>query len=95
MLAIRILRLWYDPEYPQNRALFREVGGMNSMDFLYRDFPQSSCAQWQREGKSAPISQRHDMRCSGDHTHRFHKEEIGLNFFPALQDYLTDFLSAD
>lgn len=94
MLANPILRQWYDPEVSGKiERLFREEGGLNSMDFLYRDF-HSLVRQWQREGKMrADIGSDMIMALFGAIIRiGYHKEEIGLKYFPALQDYLTDFV---
>ncbi|MEL7603606.1 MAG: TetR/AcrR family transcriptional regulator [Bacillota bacterium] len=94
MLANPILRQWYDPEVSGKiERLFREDDGLSAMNFLYRDF-HKLVQQWQREGKiRADIDSEMIMALFGAIIRiGYHKEEIGLNYFPALQDYLTDFV---
>lgn len=94
MLANPILQQWYAPEvYAKIEKLFREQDGLGSMDFLYRDFLHL-VRRWQQEGKMrADIDSGMIMALFGAIIRiGYHKEEIGLIYFPALQDYLTDFV---
>lgn len=93
MLANPILRQWYNPEVSGKiERLFRE-DGLNTMDFLYRDF-HKLVRQWQREGKMrADIDSGMIMALFGAIIRiGYYKEEVGLQYFPALQDHLTDFV---
>lgn len=94
MLSNPILRQWYNPDvYQKIEKLFREEDGLGAMDFLYRDF-LSLVQHWQAEGKMRPdIDSEMIMALFGSIIRiGYHKEEIGLKFFPALQDYLTEFV---
>lgn len=93
MLENPILRQWYNPEVSGKiERLFRE-DGLNTMDFLYRDF-HKLVRQWQREGKMrADIDSGMIMALFGAIIRiGYYKEEVGLQYFPALQDHLTDFV---
>ena len=93
MLANPILRQWYNPEVSGKiERLFRE-DGLTTADFLYRDF-HKLVRQWQQEGKMrADIDSGMIMALFGAIIRiGYYKEEIGLNYFPALQDHLTDFV---
>ncbi|MPN22689.1 hypothetical protein SDC9_170072 [bioreactor metagenome] len=94
MLANPILCQWYHPDvYNKIEKFFREEDGLQSMDFVYRDFLQL-VQKWQREGKMrADISSEMIMAIFGAIIRiGYHKEEIGLQYFPKLQDHLTDFV---
>lgn len=94
VLANPILRQWYHPDvYSKIEKLFREDDGLNAMDFLYRDF-LNLVQQWQQEGKMrSDISSEMIMAIfSAIIRIGYHKEEIGLQYFPELQDHLTDFV---
>jgi AcrR family transcriptional regulator len=89
-----ILRQWYNPDvYGKIEKLFREEDGLSAMDFLYRDFIEL-VRKWQTEGKMRPdISSEMIMAIFGAIIRiGYHKEEIGLQYFPELQDHLTDFV---
>jgi len=94
MLANPILRQWYNPDvYNKIEKLFREEDGLQAMDFLYRDF-LTLVQKWQAEGKMrADIGSEMIMAIFGAIIRiGYHKEEIGLQYFPELQDHLTDFV---
>ncbi len=89
-----ILKQWYHPEvYGKIEKLFREEDGLQAMDFLYRDFLEL-VGKWQAEGKiRSDIDSEMIMAIFGAIIRiGYHKEEIGLKYFPALQDHLTDFV---
>jgi AcrR family transcriptional regulator len=94
MLANPILRQWYRPDvYGKIETVFREENGLDAMSFLYRDF-LALVQKWQQEGKMrADIGSEMIMAIfSAILRIGYHKEEIGLAYFPALQDHLTEFV---
>ncbi|MEM5768133.1 MAG: TetR/AcrR family transcriptional regulator [Bacillota bacterium] len=94
MLSNPILRQWYNPDvYDKIEKLFREENGLQAIDFLYRDFLRL-VEKWQAEGKMrSDISSEMIMAIFGAIIRiGHHKEEIGLQYFPELQDHLTDFV---
>lgn len=94
MLSNPILSQWYNPDvYSKIERAFREEDGLSGIDFLYRYFIKL-VEKWQAEGKMrADISSGMVMAIFGAIIRiGYHKEEIGLDYFPALQDHLTDFV---
>ncbi len=94
MLSNPILSQWYNPDiYNKIETLFREEKGLDAMEFLYQDFIKL-VQKWQAEGKMrTDISSEMIMAIFGAIIRiGYHKEEIGLQYFPELQDYLTDFV---
>jgi len=89
-----ILSQWYSPEvYSKIEKLFREVNGLQTGDFLYMDFIKQ-VKKWQAEGKMrSDISSEMIMAIFGAIIRiGFLKEEIGLQYFPGVQDLMTDFV---
>ena len=94
MLSNPILVQWYQPDvYDKIETVFRQENGLDAMTFLYHDF-FVLVQKWQSEGKMrTDISCEMIMAIFSAILHLgYHKEEIGLDYFPALQDHLTDFV---
>ncbi len=94
MLSNPILSQWYNPDvYVKIEKLIREEDALSGMDFLYRYFIQL-IEKWQAEGKMRPdITSEMIMAIFGAIIRiGYHKEEVGLQYFPELQDHLTDFV---
>jgi AcrR family transcriptional regulator len=89
-----ILRQWYNRDvFAKIERLYREENGAGAIDFLYGDTVRA-IDMWQAEGKM-----RKDI--PGDMIMALfmaiinidlHKDEIGLQYFPQVQDYLTEFV---
>lgn len=85
---------WYNPDvFSKIEQQYREDNGADRYDFLYGDFAKL-IVKWQAEGKV-----RKDM--DSELIMAFfiaiinidtHKEEIGLQYFPEILDYLTEFV---
>lgn len=94
MLSNPILSQWYNPDvYDKIEKLFREENGLQALDYLYRDFLQL-VKRWQSEGKLRPDIDSEMIMAIFEAIIRigYHKEEIGLQYFPDLQNYLADFV---
>jgi hypothetical protein len=94
MLANPILSQWYNRDvFGKIEKLFREENGLDSADFMYQTF-YVLVKKWQTEGKMrSDIGSEMIMAIFGAIIKvGFYKEEIGLKYFPELQDYLTDFV---
>ena len=93
MKSNSILKEWYNKEVSLKiENYFREQKGLNGLDFMYQDFFEI-IKKWQEEGKI-----RNDIDSTmimaiftSIITIEIHKEEIGLQYFPEILDYLTDF----
>ena len=94
MNANPILCQWYNPEvFNKIEKLYREENGLEAMDFLYNGFLKL-VGQWQNEGKMrSDISSKMIMAIFEAIIRiGYHKEEIGIEYFPELQNRLTDFV---
>ena len=89
-----ILSQWYNRDvFEKIERLFREENGMGPMDFFYRE-TIDLIRVWQAEGKIRKDIDRDlimamFMAIINIDTH---KDEIGLQYFPQLQEYLTEFV---
>ncbi len=94
MMANPILSQWYNRDvFSKIEKLYREENGLDSVDFMYHTF-YVMVQKWQAEGKMrTDIDGEMIMAIFGAVIKiGFYKEEIGLKFFPRLQDLLTDFV---
>jgi AcrR family transcriptional regulator len=88
-----ILKEWYNKDvFDKIEQHFREDKGMERLDFMYNDFSEI-IKKWQADGKM-----RNDIDSgmimaifTAIVTVETHKEEIGLQYFPQVLDYLTEF----
>ncbi|HWP79174.1 MAG TPA: TetR/AcrR family transcriptional regulator [Candidatus Acidoferrum sp.] len=93
MKANPILREWYNKEvFGKIEQRYREEKGIEHLDFLYDDFLKI-LAKWQVQGKMRSDIDREMIMAifTAILTIETHKEEIGLEFFPKLVEYLTEF----
>ncbi|RAU91594.1 TetR/AcrR family transcriptional regulator [Paenibacillus sp. YN15] len=89
-----ILCQWYNKDvYDKLERLFKEENGMGVAE-MYQKEEKALIQAWQAEGKI-----RNDIKSemiiamfTAIVNIDLHKEEIGLQYFPELQDYLTDFV---
>ncbi len=94
MKANPILKQWYNTDtFGKIEQLYREENGVQSVNFLYDDFIKL-IRTWQKNGKM-----RNDIDCNlimAFFTALInldtHKEEIGIQYFPQLLDYMADFI---
>lgn len=89
-----ILRQWYNKDvYDKLERLFREENGGGVMELFYKD-TMALIRAWQAEGKiRADIDSEMIMAMFVAIINiDTHKEEIGLQYFPELQNHLTDFV---
>jgi hypothetical protein len=89
-----ILSQWYNRDvFEKFEQLFREENGMGAMDFFYKN-TVALIRVWQAEGKirkdiDSELIMAMFMAIINIDTH---KDEIGLQYFPQLQEYLTEFV---
>ena len=91
-----ILKEWYNQDvYQKLEAVYREENGSAGFDFMF-DLFSNVIRQWQDQGKLR-------LDIDTDMIMAFfvalinidtHKDEIGLDYFPEIMDYLADFILA-
>jgi len=89
-----ILRQWYNREsFARIEQSYREENGIEHMDFLYDAFIEL-VRQWQAQGKMrSDIDADMIMAIFAALINvDTHKEEIGLKYFPEVQEHLTGFV---
>jgi len=89
-----ILREWYDSEsFRKVEKAYREANGIGALDFLFDSF-LTLIQRWQSEGKMRADIDSHMimMLFAAVINIDTHKDEIGLEYFPALLDILTDMI---
>lgn len=94
MTANPILREWYNRDvFTRIERKFREQNGLEKVDFMYASFAEV-VKKWQADGKMrADIDSSMVMAIFAAIVNvDTHKEEIGLQYFPALMGYLTEFV---
>ena len=94
MMESPILKQWYDPaSFAKIERLFRTQDGLTAAEFFYQDF-LTLVKRWQAEGRMrADIDAKMIMAMFGAIIRiGHHREEIGPEYFPALQEYMTEFM---
>lgn len=89
-----ILRQWYNREtFGRIEQSYREENGLEHVDFLYDAFIDL-VSQWQARGKMrSDIDAEMIMAIFAALINiDTHKEEIGLKYFPEVQEHLTGFV---
>ncbi|MEO3947364.1 TetR/AcrR family transcriptional regulator [Gorillibacterium sp. CAU 1737] len=89
-----ILAEWYNKDvFRKLEQLFREEKGLDSVHFLYGSFTELF-KKWQAEGKiRSDLDVELIMAFFSALIHvDLHKEEIGLQHFPHILDYLMEFV---
>ncbi len=94
MKASPILREWYNRSvFNRIEQIYREENGLGNFDFLYDSFYEI-ILKWQEEGKmrrdidSKMIMTIFAAIINAD----THKEEIGIQYFPEVLDYMSEFI---
>jgi len=94
MASNPILREWYNRDvFKKIEEKFRAENGLEHVDFMYSTFTEI-IKKWQADGKI-----RDDID-SGMIMALFtavividiHKDEVGFEYFPQIQEYLTEFI---
>lgn len=89
-----ILKQWYNRDvFSKIEQLYREENGINHVDFIYSSFSEI-IENWQVEGKMRDdIDSKSIMAIFAALINiDTHKEEIGIQHFPQILDYLTEFV---
>lgn len=92
--ANNILKEWYNKNvFDKIEQIYREENGIDAVDFLYNDFLEI-VKQWQADGKmrSDIDSKMIMMIFAAIINVDTHKEEIGLQYFPQILEYMTEFI---
>ncbi len=94
MLSNPILREWYNKDvFSKIETKYREENGLVKVDFMYDVFIDV-VKKWQENGKlRSDISSEMIMAIfSTIIVIDVHKDEIGLQYFPEIQEHLTKFI---
>lgn len=89
-----ILCQWYNRDvFSRIERLYREENGQDAVDFLYGDAEQM-VQQWQAEGRMRrDLSSKMIMAIFASIINiDTHKDEIGLDYFPQVMEYMTEFV---
>lgn len=89
-----ILKEWYNKDiYNKIEQNYREIKGLDQMDFLDEEFIKI-VKKWQEEGKMRDdINPEMIMAIfTALITIDTHKDEVGLQYFPHLLDYMAEFV---
>lgn len=89
-----ILCQWYNSDvFARIERLYREENGLDAVDFLYGDTEQM-VQQWQAQGKMRnDLSSKMVMAIFAALINiDTHKDEVGLEYFPQVMDYMTEFV---
>lgn len=89
-----ILKEWYNRDvFNKIEKSYREENGIDYLDFMYDSFIEV-VKKWQSEGKMRKdIEAEMIMAIFGALINvDTHKEEIGLQYFPQILDYLAEFV---
>lgn len=94
MLQNPILKQWYSPDvFAKIEKLYAQENVLQGMQFLYKNY-LDMVNEWQRVGKMRSDISPEMIMAMFEAIIRigYHKEEIGLKYFPEIQDHLTDFV---
>jgi hypothetical protein len=94
MNANPILKQWYNRDvFIRLEQQYREENGNNAVDFVYGNSAEL-VKKWQAEGKMRDdIDSEFIMAIFAAIINiDTHKEEIGIQFFPRILDYFTEFV---
>lgn len=89
-----ILKEWYNGDvFSKIEQQYREENGTDRYDFVYSDFA-NLIEKWQAQGKMRKDINREMIMALFIAIINIdtHKEEIGLQYFPQILDYLTEFV---
>lgn len=89
-----ILKEWYNKEvFSRIEQLYREENGIDHVHFMYSSF-QKLIEKWQADGKMRDdIDSGLIMAIFTSLIHiDMHKEEIGIQYFPQIMNYLGQFI---
>jgi len=89
-----ILREWYNRDiFSKLEQHYREENGIKHVDFLYNSFAEL-IKKWQTEGKMRDDIDRELIMAIFTALINIdtHKEEVGIQYFPHILDYLVEFV---